>query len=116
MQEIATLRALAAPRRRAILRLVWDREITAGEIYRMLGTLSFGAVSQHLRILEEAGLVDKRAEGKWRIYRARKEALGPFREWLETMWSDRLNTLKLAAEIEEARRGPLPRRRRRRKS
>ena len=53
----AVFEALAAPRRREILRLVWDRERSAGDIHRALDGVSFGAVSQHLRVLETAGLV-----------------------------------------------------------
>ena len=108
------LRALATPRRREILRLVWDRERTAGEIHRALGDVTFGAVSQHLRVLVESGLVGGRRDGRSRLYRARPEELGPFREWLEEMWDSALYRLKLRAELEEARRGPRPRERRRR--
>ena len=107
--DAAVLQAVAAPRRREILRLVWDTEKSAGEIHRELGGVTFGAVSQHLKVLGEAGLVDRRVAGKQRIYRARKSALGPLRRWLETMWSDALGRLEVLAEIEEARRGPRPR-------
>lgn len=107
------LRALATPRRREILRLVWGRERTAGEIHRALGDVTFGAVSQHLRVLAETGLVQGRRDGRSRLYRARPEDLGPFREWLEETWTSALYRLKLRAELEEARRGPRPRPRRR---
>ena len=107
------LAAVTAPRRRAILRLVWDGERTAGEIHRALGDVTFGAVSQHLALLSRAGLVERRAAGRERWYRARKPALGPLRRFLEQMWSDALYELKQRAELEEARRGPRPRRRRR---
>jgi DNA-binding transcriptional ArsR family regulator len=113
--DAAVLHAVAAPRRREILRLVWNAEKSAGEIHRALGDVSFGAVSQHLKVLGEAGLLDRRAEGKQRLYRARKAALGPLRGWLESMWKDALGRLQLLAEIDEARRGPAPRRPRRRK-
>ncbi len=114
MGDAAILHAVSAPRRREILRLVWDAEKSAGEIHRALGDVTFGAVSQHLRVLDEAGLLERRAEGKMRLYRARKEALGPLRAWLESMWEGALGRLQLLAEIEEARRGPAPRRKRRR--
>jgi DNA-binding transcriptional ArsR family regulator len=107
------LDALAAPRRRAILRLVWDAEQSAGDIHRALGDVTFGAVSQHLRVLQEAGLVEQRRQGKHRYYTARKEELGSLREWLEQMWSDALYGLKWRAELDDARRGPRPRQRRR---
>jgi DNA-binding transcriptional ArsR family regulator len=108
-----TLQAVATPRRREILRLSWDRERSAGDIHRTLGDVTFGAVSQHLRVLESAGLVTARREGRRRFYRARREALGPLREWLESTWDDALYRLKLRAELEAARRGPRSKRRRR---
>lgn len=100
------LKTLEAPRRREILRLVWHRERAAGEVHDAMGDVTFGAVSQHLRRLESAGLVEVRREGRRRLYRARPEALGPLRAWLEETWSDALYQLKLQAELEEARRGP----------
>jgi DNA-binding transcriptional ArsR family regulator len=108
------LEALAAPRRREILRLVWRDERPAGEIHRALGDVTFGAVSQHLRVLSESGLVSARREGRRRLYRARKDALGPLRPWLEATWDDALYRLKLRAELEQARRGPRAARRRKR--
>jgi DNA-binding transcriptional ArsR family regulator len=106
------LQALGTPRRREILRLVWDAERTAGDIHRALGDVTFGAVSQHLRLLEEGALVASRRDGRRRFYAARKDALGPLGPWLESMWDDALYRLKLRAELEESRRGPRPRRRR----
>jgi DNA-binding transcriptional ArsR family regulator len=103
----ALLRALSTPRRREILRLVWQRERSAGEIHRAFGDVTFGAVSQHLKVLEEARLVTSRREGRQRFYGARKEELGePLREWLESTWDRALDRLGLLAELEEARRGP----------
>jgi DNA-binding transcriptional ArsR family regulator len=113
---VSLLQALAAPRRREILRLAWDGERSAGEIHAALGDVTFGAVSQHLRLLAEVGLLTRRGEGRSRFYAARKDELGPFRPWLETMWDDALYQLKLRAELEEARRGPRPRQGRRRRS
>jgi DNA-binding transcriptional ArsR family regulator len=77
--------------------------------------VTFGAVSQHLRILADSGLLVRREEGRKRFYRARKETLGPLQGWLETMWDDALYRLKIRAEMEQARRGPLPQNRRRRR-
>jgi DNA-binding transcriptional ArsR family regulator len=68
--------------------------------------VTFGAVSQHLRSLSDAGLVVVRAEGRCRYYRARREAFGSVARLLEGMWTDALLTLKARAEIEDARRGP----------
>lgn len=86
--------------------MVWREERTAGDIHRALGDVTFGAVSQHLRVLREAGLVTLRGEGRSRLYAARKEELGPLREWLEQMWASSLYRLKIQAEMEDARRGP----------
>ena len=104
------LHIVNAPRRRAILRLVWDGERSAGAIHRSLGDVTFGAVSQHLKVLEDAGAVRSRREGRHRYYRARKEAFGTLRAWLEESWSDALAVLKLRAEMEASRRGPRRRR------
>lgn len=94
------LSAVAAPVRREILRLIWDAERPAGEIAAAFD-VTFGAVSQHLRILREAGLVEVRRDGRHRLYRARKEAMGPIREVLEAMWVDRLKRLRALAEERE---------------
>ena len=98
----AVLHALGASRRRDILRLVRRRERSAGEIHRALGGVTFGAVSQHLGVLERAGLVTARRDGRSRLYQARPEGLGPLKEWLESMWDDALASLRSLAEAEEA--------------
>ena len=110
--ESSTLGAIASPRRREILRLVWDTELSAGDIHRAMPDVTFGAVSLQLRALSEAGLVDRRSEKTQRFYRARREALGPVGHALERMWDDSHWRLKLAAELETTRRGPRPRKRR----
>ena len=110
--EASVLVALASPRRREILRLVWREERTAGAIHRAMPDVTFGAVSLQLRTLEEAGLVESRGEKQFRFYRARREALGALGEMLERMWDDALWRLKLAAQLEETRRGPRPGRQR----
>jgi DNA-binding transcriptional ArsR family regulator len=106
---VNALQVLGAPRRRELLRLVWDRERAAGELHRSLGDVTFGAVSQHLRVLAEAGLVDVRRDGRRRLHRARKAELGALRAWLEASWATALDRLALQAELEAARRGPRPR-------
>lgn len=102
----ATLAAIGTPRRREILRLVWAEELPAAAIHEALADVTFGAVSQHLRVLRDAGLVACRAEGRRRLYRARRRALGPIRGALEALWDDALYRLKFLAELEKARRGP----------
>ena len=98
----ATLKAIAEPRRREILRLVADEEMSAGEIASHF-EVSRPAVSQHLRVLREAELVAERREGRRRLYRARPEPLAELQEYLATFWSSRLVRLKDAAESDERR-------------
>src|SRR6476661_5723948 len=105
------LAAMASPRRCEILRLIWTRELPVGEIFRTMPDVTFGAVSLHLRALREAGLVEARAEGQQRFYRARREAFGAVGRELERMWEGALWRLKLQAELEHARRGPRSKRR-----
>ena len=102
----AVLAALASPRRQEILRLVWRKELSAGEIHRAMPDVTFGAISLQLRALTSAGLVDTRPDHRFRYYRARREALGAMAQVLERMWDDGLWRLKLAAELEQTRRGP----------
>ncbi|HYK41431.1 MAG TPA: metalloregulator ArsR/SmtB family transcription factor [Thermoanaerobaculia bacterium] len=99
----AVFEALAAPRRREILRLVWDEERSAGEIRRAHPDVSFGAISQHLAVLESAGLVSRRDEGRFHYYAARREELGDLGKWLESMWDEALSSLRSQAESEEKR-------------
>lgn len=108
------LLALASPRRLEILRLLWNEERPAGSIHAAMPEITFGAVSLQLRALLEAGLVEARREGRHRYYRARTQALGPVGRLLEETWANALWRLKLRAELEAGRRGPRPRRRRRR--
>jgi len=110
--DAAVLTAIASPRRQEILRLTWDQERSAGEIHRAMPDVTFGAVSLQLRALVDAGLLESRAEHRFRYYRARPARLGPLRSALEHMWNDALWRLKLAAELEESKRGPRRGRRR----
>ena len=111
--EPAVLEAISSPRRREILRLVWREEQSAGAIHRAMPDVTFGAVSLQLAKLMEAGLLEMRPEQRNRYYRARREAFGPVAAMLESMWDDALWKLKLAAELEESRRGPKPKRKKR---
>ena len=96
----AALKALAEPRRRRILLLVRDGELAAGEIASHF-EISRPAVSQHLTVLREAGLVDERRNGTRRLYRARPEGLAELKAFLEGFWDERLEVLKRDAEREE---------------
>ena len=106
----ALLATVSSPRRQEILRLVWDQERSAGAIHGAMNDVTFGAVSLQLKTLEEAGLVQSRAEGRFRFYKARRDGLGPVAAVLKRMWDDALWRLKLAAELEQTRRGPKQRR------
>ncbi len=100
----AVARALAEPHRREILRLVRDREQTVGQIAERF-TVSRPAISQHLRVLQEAELVTIRPDGTRRFYRARPEGLGELRSWIDGFWSQQLTDLKREVEQEMWRRG-----------
>jgi DNA-binding transcriptional ArsR family regulator len=102
MESVDTLKLVAEPRRQEILRLVWDEEVPVGTLAERL-ELSYGAVSQHLALLREAGFVTVRPDGKRRLYRADRERLGPLAHFLEAFWAGRLD--RLAALAEEAERG-----------
>jgi DNA-binding transcriptional ArsR family regulator len=98
----ATMEAIANPRRRQILRLIWDGERSAGEIASTVDDVSWPAVSQNLRVLKTSGLITERREGTRRYYKADQRALGPLEVVLRQMWSRDLGRLKQLAE-EEAR-------------
>ncbi len=99
MLDVDALQIVSEPRRREILRLVWDRERTAGDIASQFD-VTFGAVSQHLAVLRNAGFVRARRDGNRRLYRADRATLGPLATALEAMWSDALDRLALAVEAE----------------
>jgi DNA-binding transcriptional ArsR family regulator len=90
---------LAEPRRRDMLALLADDERTASDIARRF-EVTRQAVSQHLRILLEAGLIRERREGTRRWYSARPEGLAEVRAYVEAMWPTALGELKAAAEQE----------------
>jgi DNA-binding transcriptional ArsR family regulator len=94
------LRAVADPTRRAILRLVRNGERAAGEIAAHFPSMSRPAVSQHLRVLADAGIVTVRPDGNRRLYRWRPEGLRDAVAFVEEMWSENLARLKVAAERE----------------
>jgi DNA-binding transcriptional ArsR family regulator len=96
----AALKAIAAPRRRRILSLVRDGELSAGEIASHFD-VTRPAVSQHLNVLKEAGLVNERRNGTKRLYSVRREGLIPLVAFLEGFWDDRLDALRREAESEE---------------
>ncbi|HEY7636246.1 MAG TPA: metalloregulator ArsR/SmtB family transcription factor [Gemmatimonadales bacterium] len=98
------LQIIADPRRQEILRLVWDDEALAGDIARAIPDITFGAVSQHLKVLRDAGLVHVRRAGRFRWYRANQAAMGPLADFLASVWSSHLMQLRRLAEADERKR------------
>lgn len=96
------LQVMAEPHRQQILQMVWDRELAAGEIADRFD-VTFGAVSQHLKVLREAGMVSVRRDGNRRLYRVNHDRLEPWRPVLEEMWSSALD--RLADAVERDQRG-----------
>jgi DNA-binding transcriptional ArsR family regulator len=105
----SAVRAIAEPRRREILSLVRDDEMSAGEIASRFD-VTRPAISQHLTVLRDAGLLNERRDGTRRLYRARPEGMADLREFLDHFWSDRLERLKLAAELDQQRKNAPKRR------
>jgi DNA-binding transcriptional ArsR family regulator len=93
------LRALAEPRRRAIMQLVAHDELAAGEIAAAFD-ITRPAVSQHLTVLKQAGLLAERRDGTRRLYRARPEGLAQLRRLLDDMWAGALDTARRLVEAE----------------
>jgi len=102
----AMLDAVASPRRRAILRLVWDRELTAGDIAAHLADISWPAVSQNLRVLCDAGLLSQRKAGHFRLYQANRDAVGPLEPFLRAMWAADLDRLREVVERDQREQAP----------
>jgi DNA-binding transcriptional ArsR family regulator len=96
----AALKAIAEPRRREILTLVRGGELSAGEIAGHFD-VTRPAISQHLTVLKEAGLVTERRDGTRRLYQARPQGLAELRQFLEAFWDERLGALRDEAERKE---------------
>jgi len=98
----AALKALAEPRRRAILRLVWSRELPATDIADQFLDVTRPAISQHLAVLKDANLVIERRDGTRRLYRANRETMAELRAFLNDYWTSGLERLRDVAEAAEA--------------
>jgi DNA-binding transcriptional ArsR family regulator len=98
----APLRALAEPRRRAILRLVWSQEMSATDIADRFPEVTRPAISQHLRVLKDADLVIERRNGTRRLYRTNTDTLAELRAFLDDYWTSGLERLRDVAEAAEA--------------
>lgn len=101
MTADAVLRALAEPQRARIVRLVGDTELAAGEVAAQFD-ITAQAVSQHLRVLREAGVLHERRDGTRRLYSLRPEAIESVRQFLEELWPSSLTALK--REVERGKR------------
>jgi DNA-binding transcriptional ArsR family regulator len=101
----AALRALAEPRRREILRLVWSDELPAAEIAARFHDVTRSAISQHLGVLREAELVIERRDGTRRFYRANQSEVVRLRQFLEEYWTGSLQRLQSLAESAEREKG-----------
>ncbi len=99
----AALKALAEPRRRAILRLVWSQELPATEIADRFRDVTRPAISQHLAVLKEADLVTERRDGTRRLYCANTTTMAELRAFLDDYWTSGLERLRDAAEAAETR-------------
>ena len=99
----AAVRALAEPTRREILELIRHAELPAGEIASHF-LVTRPAISQHLHVLRDAGLVSERRDGTRRMYRARPEGLAELRQFLDGFWDESLARLKQEAKLEERER------------
>jgi DNA-binding transcriptional ArsR family regulator len=98
----AAFQALADPRRRAILRLVRDRPHSVNEIAGHFDVTQ-QAISQHLKVLKDAGLVAVRPHGQQRLYVVRPEGLAALRDFLAEFWPEQLLRLKHAVESADDR-------------
>ena len=102
MGSQAILRALAEPNRQAILKLVRDRPRSVGEIGEHFD-ISQQAVSQHLQVLADAGLVDVKRDGKRRLYVVNPDGLEVLERFLADLWPAGLRRLKKVVESRRAR-------------
>ena len=92
-----SIRALAHPGRRAMLRLVWDEERPATELADAAG-LSRSAASQHLKLLRDAGLITVRVDATRRLYRADLTRIAEVASFLDDFWAAPLDRLRSIAE------------------
>jgi DNA-binding transcriptional ArsR family regulator len=101
----AALKALAEPRRREILRLVWNEELPAAQIAAQFVDVTRPAISQHLGVLRDAALVTERRQGTRRLYRADHRQMDRLRQFLDEYWTGSLQRLQHLAESAEQEKG-----------
>jgi DNA-binding transcriptional ArsR family regulator len=100
IQALDALSALGDPTRRAIFERLAQRPLPVGQLSEGL-PVTRSAVSQHLKILKEAGLVKDVSEGTRRIYSLDPKGIGAMREWLERFWTEALNNFARFVEQQE---------------
>ena len=96
-----TLTILGEPRRQRILKLVWNKEMSAGDIAEDLSEISFGAVSQHLKVMVDGGLLSVEKQGRSRFYNSNRKNMGSLEAYLTEFWGSALDRLKIKAEVWE---------------
>jgi DNA-binding transcriptional ArsR family regulator len=101
----AAFKAMAEPKRRAILRLIWSQELPAAKIADRFTDITRSAVSQHLRVLRDADLVLERRDGTRRMYRVNHDEMGKLRTFLDDYWTGSLERLRDLAEGAEQMKG-----------
>ncbi len=95
------LKAIAEPKRRDIIRLVWARELAAAEIAEYFPDVTRSAISQHLTVLRKNGVIHERREGTRRLYSVNRGEIIKLRAFLDSFWSDSLERLRDIAEVSE---------------
>jgi len=98
----AALKAVAEPRRREILRIVWSEELPATEIAARFGDVTRSAVSQHLAVLKKANLVVERRDGTRRLYRSNHTEMARLRSFLDEYWTGGLERLRDVIEANQS--------------
>lgn len=101
MTQQAVLEAVSSPRRREILRVIWNEERSSGDIAKQFDA-SWPSISRSLRELREAGVVRERRDGQQRLYKADRRALRPLERFLTQLWETGLD--KIAADLERKKR------------
>ena len=95
------LKAIAEPKRRDIIRLVWARELAAAEIAEYFPDVTRSAISQHLTVLRKNGVIHERREGTRRLYSVNRGEIIKLRAFLDSFWSDSLERLRDLAQVSE---------------
>ena len=99
------MRTLGEPRRSEIVRLIWSRELPATEIAEHFPDVTRSAISQHLRVMREAGIVRDRRDGTRRLYSVDQSQVARVRAFLDSFWTNNLETLRELAEADHALKG-----------